>query len=154
MESRGRQGRNLMEPSFQGAAGGILLLALRAVAGYRSCCHVPILQAGEGLERLSEWVGKPYRWAGGTDKGQEAEGLACAHLRSQHPWDRGAPLFHNLAPPCSMSSGWGGTALRSGGLGWGSRGEGGCPATPTLPTPHQAVPDERGSPQESGGSGP
>lgn len=73
-----------------------MLLALRAVAGCRSCCHVPILQAGEGLERLSEWVGRPYRWAGGTDKGQEAEGLACAHLRSQHPWDRGAPLFHVL----------------------------------------------------------
>lgn len=26
MESRGRQGRNLMEPSFQGAAGGIFAL--------------------------------------------------------------------------------------------------------------------------------
>ena len=168
MESRGRQGRNLMEPSFQGATGGILLLALRAVAGCRSRCHVPILQAGEGLERLSEWVGRPYRWVGSMDKGQEAEGLVCAHLRSQRRWDGGAPLFHNPAPPCSMFSGWGGTALRSGGprgaqscccpcpggLGWGSRGEGGCSATPTPPTPHKAVPDERGLPQESGGAGP
>lgn len=30
------------------------------------------------------------------DSGQEAgEGLACAHLRHQHYWIGGAPLFHS-----------------------------------------------------------